>query len=184
MPILIDSKRYTTQRISLLYTGFLQSRFVLQTQFLSKLIRSRLFESPEARLIFMQPLCATINALLTIEPGYDEKKQGSLETRLESVGRVLSELVDVLEAQKTVSIKENVHEISRILAPVLNAFLYLSSRSAEPRQLFAAVIVSVMRIMDAAHFTTFFEHSASLISNPLMGTLLAQSQNASSAKEG
>jgi len=179
MPILIDSKRYTTQRISQLYMGFLQSRFVLQTQFLSKLIKSQLFECPEARLILMPPLCTTISNLLTIDPAYDEKKNGPLETRLESIGRVLSELMDVLEAQKNVSIKDNVNEISKIFGRILNAFLYLSSSTKEPRQLFATVVISVIRTMDAAHFTTFFDYTASLISNPLMSTLLAQNQNTS-----
>jgi hypothetical protein len=45
LPILIKSKRYPMQRISEFYIGFLQSRFALQTQFLSKFIKTPLFEN-------------------------------------------------------------------------------------------------------------------------------------------
>jgi hypothetical protein len=45
LPILIQSKRYPIGRISEFYIGFLQSRFILQTQFLSKFIRTKLFEN-------------------------------------------------------------------------------------------------------------------------------------------
>lgn len=44
LPILINSERFKLKTIAEFYVGFLQSRFCLQTQFLTKLIRSRLFE--------------------------------------------------------------------------------------------------------------------------------------------
>lgn len=46
LPILINSKRYPIHKISEFFIGFLQSRYILQTQFLSKLIKTKLFESP------------------------------------------------------------------------------------------------------------------------------------------
>ena len=45
LPILIQSKRYSMQKISEFYIGFLQSRFILNTQFLTKFIRTKLFET-------------------------------------------------------------------------------------------------------------------------------------------
>lgn len=110
MPILIDSERYTIEKISQLYTGFLQSKFVLQTQFLSKLIKSKLFESPKSRNIIMPPLCEAFKTLLTITDS--EKKQGKFEVKLEAVGRIIAELMHVLEKPNIGSISSNIHDLS------------------------------------------------------------------------
>lgn len=40
--------------------------------------------------------------------------------------------------------------------------------SAEHKRLLASVIISIFRTMDASHFQTFFEHSASLLKTPLL----------------
>jgi hypothetical protein len=45
LPILIESKRFLFTTIAEFYIGFLQSIYCLKTQFLSKLIKSKLFES-------------------------------------------------------------------------------------------------------------------------------------------
>ena len=45
LPILIQSKRFLLTNIAEFYVGFLQSIYCLKTQFLSKLIKSKLFES-------------------------------------------------------------------------------------------------------------------------------------------
>lgn len=120
MPILLESKRYKTQKVSEFYIGFLQSKFVLQTQFLSKLIKSKLFESPEGRKILVEPLCTTLRNLLTIKSNYDEKKQGPVECRLEAVGKIITELMDVLENKNIGCIKENVNSISNLIYFVVN----------------------------------------------------------------
>lgn len=110
MPILIDSDRYSIEKISQLYTGFLQSKFVLQTQFLSKLIKSKLFESPKSRNILMPPLCEALKTLLTINDS--DKSQGKFEIKLEAVGRLIAELMDVLEKPNIGSISNNIHDLS------------------------------------------------------------------------
>ena len=116
MPILIESKRYSIEKISQLYIGFLSSKFVLQTQFLSKLIKSKLFEIEESRSVLIEPMCRTIRSLLRIEGlNIEEKKQGFIEARHEAVVKILAELMDVLEKKNIGSIKSNVNEISRNL---------------------------------------------------------------------
>lgn len=179
MPILINSKRYSIQRISRFYIGFLKSKFVLQTKFLSKLIKSKLFENPESRCIIIEPLCSTLKNLLTIESHYEEKRQGPIESRLEAVGKIISELMDVLEKKNIGDIKNDINNISKILGSILNTFLYYSiiQPMTEYKQLFASVIISIMRTMNETHFETFFDHSASLLSTPLLESLLSQNSS-------
>ena len=45
LPLLIQSKRFLSTTIAEFYIGFLQSIYCLKTQFLSKLIKSKLFET-------------------------------------------------------------------------------------------------------------------------------------------
>ena len=46
LPILIDSKRFQMSFIAEMYNKFLTSQYCLQMNFLSKLIKSKLFEVP------------------------------------------------------------------------------------------------------------------------------------------
>lgn len=112
MPILIESKRYSIQKIGQLYIGFLSSRFVMQTQFLSKLIKSKLFEVAESRNVLMEPMCRTIRSLLRVE-SCDFDTKTFVEESHESVVKLISELMDVLERKNIGNIHSNINEISK-----------------------------------------------------------------------
>ena len=53
----------------------------------------------ESRQVIMDSLCSCLKNLLTIEINFDESKT---DIRLELVGKVLSELMDVLERKNIV----------------------------------------------------------------------------------
>jgi hypothetical protein len=95
MPILINSKRYSMRKISQFFAGFLESRYILQTQFLSKMIKSKLFEFVESREVLVEPICNTISGLLMIQSVDDDKSK--MYKHLDHVGRIIAEFMDVLE---------------------------------------------------------------------------------------
>jgi hypothetical protein len=100
MPILISSKRYSMRKISQFFTGFLGSRFILQTQFLSKLIKSKLFEHAESREVLIEPICKTISDLLMIQSVDDDKSK--IYKQLDHIGKIIAELMDVLEKKNVI----------------------------------------------------------------------------------
>ena len=101
MPILIESKRYSIEKISQLYIGFLSSKFVLQTQFLSELIKSELFETEGSRHVLIGPMCRTIRSLLRMEDlNNGATEPGLIEARHEAVVKILTEIMGVLEKKR------------------------------------------------------------------------------------
>ena len=163
MPILFESKRFSIQKISEFYIGFLSSKYVLQTQFLPKLIKSKLFEDPRSRHILMPPLCDTIKKLLMIKDS-DALSQSKYDAKLEVLGNIVAQLMDVLEKKNIGSIEPDLNEMSKLLEHVLNTFLYFINQR-EYKELFGVIIISIMRIMEASHFEIFFEYSSSLLSD-------------------
>ena len=101
IPILIESKRYSIEKIGQLYIGFLPSKFVLQTQFLSELIKSELFETEGSRHVLIGPMCRTIRSLLRMEDlNNGATEPGLIEARHEAVVKILTEIMGVLEKKR------------------------------------------------------------------------------------
>lgn len=93
LPILLDSKRFSIESIARFYNEFLTSVFCLQTKFLSKLIKSKLFEIPESRRVITEPLCrALLNYL-----------NGSSDSKMRENAEFFMELMDVLERKDIVN---------------------------------------------------------------------------------
>lgn len=55
----------------------------------------------ESRKVIMEPLCKSLNNLLFIENANEDKSK--IYTRLEQVGKVFAELLDVLEKKNIVN---------------------------------------------------------------------------------
>ena len=68
------------------------------------------------------------------------------------------------------------NEVSRLLANLANTFLYFKPHR-ENRQLYGSILISVMRLMEATHFETFFLNSAS---NATIDMLIKKSLSAAS----
>ncbi|RNA41495.1 dedicator of cytokinesis 3-like isoform X1, partial [Brachionus plicatilis] len=95
--ILLISNRYSIESISKLYVGFFESRFVLQTQFLSKIIKTKLFEFSESRKILLEPMCKVIAHYLTYE---NDNECDKINQGIQTLGKITAELMNVLEKQK------------------------------------------------------------------------------------
>lgn len=178
LPILIQSKRYSFGRISELYVGFLQSRYILTTNFLSKFINTKLFETPESRRVVMGHVCSALNNLLTNPASSNEslhptEEKSKLEQRLEAVGRVVSELMNVLE-RKSVSktSSQDMSDVCRLLPNLCNTFLYFFEfQERKLKQLYGTILVSIMRLMDSSHYDLFFTSPTSFLSLPFHTTI-------------
>lgn len=74
LPILIQSPRFRLTTIAEFFVGFLQSIYCLKTQFLSKLIKSKLFEKEgKAVLISFFSIFKTLFLCYYREPAYFNK---------------------------------------------------------------------------------------------------------------
>jgi hypothetical protein len=114
LPILMDSKRFSNKTIAEFYIGFLCSKFCLNTKFLSKLINSRLFEIQESRNLIIEPLCKTLSKMILLETS---EERHVIDARLESIGRLFTELMNVLEKKDIVSLHFHRVSVGRLERP-------------------------------------------------------------------